>query len=134
MIVLSNTTAQTLAVGQSITFNTVVMHTGTGECHRPNTSSVKMKNCGIYKMSFSGNVTAGTAGNVAQLVIEVGGEALPETTMKSTTGSTNAYNNVATTTAFKNCCDDYSRITVTNNGNVPVTIDANPVLFVKRVS
>lgn len=85
-------------------------------------------------MSFSGNVTAGTAGNVAQLVIEVGGEALPETTMKSTTESTDAFNNVATTTAFRNCCDDYSRITVTNNGAVPVTIDANPVLFIKRVS
>lgn len=38
MISLSNTTAQTLTPGQSITFNTVVLHTGCAECHRANTS------------------------------------------------------------------------------------------------
>ena len=134
MIVLSNTTVQTLEVGQSITFNTVVMHTGNGECHRPGTSSIKMKNCGIYKLSFSGNVSTGTVGGVAQLAIEVGGETLPETNMKATTAVANSFDNVATTTAYKNCCCDYDRVTVTNVGTVPVTLDANPVLFVKRVS
>lgn len=136
MIILSNTTAQTIEPGQSITFNTVVMHTGNGECHRPGTSRVKLRNTGIYKLSFSGNVSTAAVGNVAQLNIALGGEVLPETTMKSTaaTGGANAFNNVATTTAYKNCCGDYDQVTVVNTGTVALTLDANPVLSIKRVS
>lgn len=133
MISLSNTTAQTLTPGQSITFNTVALHTGCGECHRTNTSSVKLKYKGIYEVSFSANIGSTVVG-VAQLAIQAGGDTLPESTMISTTAAAGDLNNVATTIGVRNCCDDYDRITVTNTGTTTVTIGANPVLFVSRRS
>lgn len=131
MISLSNTTAQTLTPGQSITFNTVVLHTGCAECHRANTSSVKLRAKGIYDVHFSANIGATVAG-VAQLSIQLGGDTVNESTMISTTAAAGDLNNVSTAIPVRNCCDDYDRITVTNTGTTTVTVGANPVLFVSR--
>ena len=134
MIVLSNTTDQVVQPGQAITFNTVVLHTGNGECHRPGTSSVKMKANGIYELFFSGNIGSAVADTTAFLAITVGGEVLAETRMISETSTANELNNVAAKTAVKNCCCDYDRVTVVNTGINPVNIGSNPTLFIKRVS
>lgn len=135
MIELSNTTAQTLAAGATATFNTVLLKTGCGECHRKNTGSVKLcAKGGIYQVYFSGNISGATADTAVQLSIALGGDILPETTMIATLSAANALNNVATTTTIKNCCCDYDRVTVTNTGTEEVTIGANPVLFIKRIA
>lgn len=134
MIVLSNTTAQTLAVGESITFNLVVLHTGNGECHRANTKSVKLRQFGIYDVSFNGNVSVATAGGQAILAIQAGGETLPETTIISTSSAAGEVNNVAARTRVKNCCCDYDRLTVTNIGTEAVTVEANSSFNVRRES
>lgn len=107
MIELSNTTAQTIAVGASVTFNTILLKTGCGECHRKNTGSVKLcAKGGIYQVYFAGNISGATAGTPVQLNISLGGEVLPETTMIATPAVANDLNNVATTTTIKNyCCD-----------------------------
>lgn len=133
MIVLSNTTAQTLAPGQSITFDKVVHKSGCAECHRPGTASVKLRCQGVYAVAFSGNVTSTGAGTV-QLVIELGGDPLNETTMKSTPAATGDFNNVSSGTKVRNCCGDYDRITVTNNGTIDVVVDANSNLRIGRLS
>lgn len=133
MISLSNTTAQTLTPGQSITFNTVLLHTGCGECHRANTSSVKLRAKGIYDVHFSANIGA-TAPGAAQLSIRLSGDTLNESTMISTTAAAGNLNSVATAIPVRNCCDDYDRITVTNTGTTTVTVGANPVLFITRRS
>lgn len=134
MIELSNTIAQTVQPGQSITFDTVVLHTGNGECHRPGTSSVKMKANGVYEINFSANIGSSTATTTVQLAMALGGEVLAESVMKATSVAANDLNNVAKTIPVKNCCCDYDRITITNNGTTAVTVDAGPSLFVKRVS
>ena len=134
MIVLSNTTAQVVQPGQAITFNTVVLHTGNGECHRPGTSSVKMKANGIYEISFHGNIGSTEEGTTAFLAIAVGGEVLPETRMVSETSTDSELNNVGTITAVKNCCCDYDRLTVVNTGINPVNIGESPSFFIKRIS
>lgn len=134
MIVLSNTTAQTLQPGQAITFDIVSLHTGTGECHRRGTSSVKMKNHGVYEVSFSGQITAGTAAQTPQLNIALGGDILAETIMRYTVPTAGYVGNVATSTFVKNCCCDYDRLTVVNTGTVPAIIDPNTSFKVKRVS
>lgn len=134
MIVLSNTNVQTIAPGQAITFNTVVMHTGNGECHRPGTSSVKMKSNGIYEASFRANIGSTTESSVAQITIMLGGEPLPETTAISTTIAAGDVNNVATKTLVKNCCCDYDRLSVVNTGTTTINIGENPLFFIKRVS
>lgn len=136
MIILSNTTAQTIQPGQAITFDTVVLHTGNGECHRPGTSSVKMKANGIYEAIFNGNVgvPTGTTPGPVQLNIAIGGETLAETRMEATPAAVGEFFNVGANTAIKNCCCDYDRLTVVNTGTIPVTIGANPSFFIKRVS
>lgn len=134
MIVLSNTIAQTIEPGQSITFDDVVLHSGCGECHRSNTGSVKLRANGVYEAHFSANIGGATAATPVQLALAIGGEPLLETTMISVPAAVNDLNNVATATAIKNCCGDYDRVSVTNTGTDPVVVGANPVLFIKRVS
>lgn len=135
MIELSNTTAQTLAIGQSMVFDTVLLKTGCGECHRKNTGSVKLcAKSGIYQVYFAGNISGATAGTPVQLNISLGGEVLPETTMIATPAAADDLNNVATTVTIKNCCCDYDRITIVNTGTTALTVGVNPTLFVKRIA
>lgn len=131
MIVLSNSTAQTLSPGQSMTFDEFLLHTGCGECWRKNTGSVKLRSNGVYEIHFSANVDGATAEGPVELALSLGDAAMPETTMIS---SVTGVNNVATATAIKNCCGDYDRVSVKNTGTTTVTISANPVLYIKRVS
>lgn len=134
MIVLSNTTAQTVEAGQSLTFNDKILHTGCGECHRSGSGSVKMRANGVYKVEFAANVSGATAGTPVQLTIQIGGENLPETTMIATPSAADTLNSVSTSTAVKNCCGDYDRLTVTNTGTTPITVGANPVFVAYRLA
>lgn len=134
MIVVSNSTVQTLQPGQSITFDTVRLHTGNGECYRQGSSSVKLRCKGVYDVMFSGNIGGTTGGTEVQLSIELGGEILPETTMKSVPAATGDFNNVATGTYVCSGCGDYSRVTVTNTGTAPVVVDQNTSLRIGRRS
>lgn len=134
MIVVSNSTVQTLQPGQSITFDTVRLHTGNGECYRQGSSSVKLRCRGIYDVMFSGNIGGITAGTEVQLAIELGGEPLNETTMKSVPAATGDLNNVCTGTYVCSSCGDYSRISVTNIGTTPLVVDENTCLRIGRRS
>lgn len=131
MIVLSNSQTQTLAPGQSMIFDIEVLKVKEcGCCHRKNSPSVKITKKGIHRVSFSGNIGAGTTG-AALLVINAGGEPLPETYMQSTTAAAGDFNNVATTTLLNVCCGDYSRITVSNPTNSNVRVGANSALVIE---
>lgn len=133
MIVLSNSTEQTLAAGQSLTFDLVKLRTGCAERFRLGTGSVKLNCPGVYDIHFSGNV-GGTAAGPVQLAIELGGDPLLETTMVSTPAAVGDFNNVATHTYVKNCPGDYDRITVTNTGGSDVVVAANSELSIGRLS
>ena len=134
MIELTNSVAQVVQPGQSVAFNTVVLHTGCGECYRRNTPSIKLRANGIYEVAFSGNITGATPTTPVQLAIALGGIALPETVMVSTPATANAFNNVATSTFVQNTCGDFDRVTVVNSGTEPVTISANMKFSVRRLS
>ena len=134
MIELSNTTAQTINAGQSLTFDTVILKSGCAEAHRTNSGIVTLRmKCAIYEVHFAANIS-GTAAGPVQLAIALDGEPLVETTMISTVTTAGDLNNVATATLVKTGCGCCGKITVTNNGTEPVTIGANPALFVKRVA
>ena len=75
MIVLSNSTEQTLSPGQSLTFDLVKLHTGCAERHRPGTGSVKLRCNGVYEVYFGGNI-GGHASGLAQLLVELCGDPL----------------------------------------------------------
>lgn len=134
MIELSNTTAQTIAAGQALTFDTVVLRSGCAESHRTNSGIVTLRaDCAIYEVHFAANIS-GTAAGPVQLAIALDGEPLVETTLISTVGAAGDMNNVATATLVRTGCGCCGRITVVNNGTEPVVVGANPALFVKRVA
>lgn len=134
MIELSNTTAETLTTGQSITFNTTLLKTGCAECHRAGSGSVRMNARGVYEVHFSGNITGATAGTAVQLALQIGGETLSTTVMTSVPAAADDYNAVSTTILIANTCADYGRITVTNTGSAPLTVAANSLFWIKRVA
>lgn len=134
MIVLTNTSAQTIEPGQTLTFNEVILHTGCAECHRPNSGAVRLRANGIFEIHFSANVSGAVASTPLSLNVAIGGEPMLETTMISTPAAADTLNNVSTETAVRNSCGDYDRITVMNTGTTAITIGVNPALFIKRIA
>ena len=134
MIELSNTAAQTIAPGQSLTFDTVLLKTGCAEAHRSNSGIVTLKaDCAVYEIHFAANISA-TAAGTAQLAISLDGEPLIETTMINTITTAGDPDNAATATLVKTGCGCCGKISVTNTGTTSVIVSANPALFVKRVA
>lgn len=134
MITLSNLTAQTLAPGQALVFDDVILHSGCGECHRKNTGSVKLRANGVYIVNYGANVSSATAGAPVQLSLQIGGAILPETTAVSTPSTANVFNNISRETRLKNCCGDYDRVTLVNTGTNPITVAKGAVLNIRRAS
>lgn len=135
MIVLSNLTAQTIAPGQSVTFDKVILKSGCCECYNSQLPrSAKINARGIYSLGFSGNVTSATAGAALQLAIAVGGQPLVETAMNSSPAAANVLNNISTETRYRICCDDLNRISVINTGATPVILAPNSALVLDRRS
>lgn len=134
MIELSNTAAQTIAPGQSLTFDTVLLKTGCAEAHRTNSGIITLKaNCAVYEIHFAANISA-TAAGTAQLAISLDGEPLLETTMIKSVGTAGDPDNAATATLVKTGCGCCGKISVTNTGTTSVIVSASPALFVKRVA
>lgn len=132
MIVLTNLTEQTLAPGQSLIFDEVILHSGRGECHRRNTGTIGLRaNCGVYSVSYGANIDGATAAAPVQLSLQLNGSTLPETTAISAAAG---FNNVSRSTIVKNCCDGGNRIALVNTGTTPVVVGANSVLTVARNS
>ena len=134
MIELSNTTAQTINAGQSLTFDTVVLKSGCAEAHRTNSGIVTLRmKCAIYEVHFAANIS-GTAAGPVQLAIALDGEPLAETTMITSVSTAGDLDNAATATLIRTDCGCCGKITVMNNGTEPVVVGANPSFFVKRVA
>lgn len=133
MILLTNSAEITLAVGQTLTFDTVALRFGCGEYHRENSSAVKMCFNGPYVASFSGNIGGTTAATPVQLAFSLGGEVLADSVMISTPAAVGDLNNVSKTVGLANRCGDYDRIAIVNNGTTPVVVGAGASLLVTRV-
>lgn len=135
MILLSNTTDQTINPGQALTFNVIVISSrcNNNESHRINGGDITVKrSCGVYNIEFSANVGSTEAGGVAQLAIYQGNSPLPETTMISTTAAAGDLNNVKAATFVRpvQCCETF---TVVNIGTTPINVGANPNFRANRL-
>ena len=134
MIELSNSQAQTIQPGGSVTFDRVKLHTGCGECYNneiPN--SVKLcGNNGVYELSFSGNITSSTAGATLQLAMAAAGMPLIDTAMNAVPSAVGDLWNIHTSTLFRNSCCDASRISIVNTGATPVTLAPNSSFYIIR--
>ena len=135
MIELSNSNAQVLAAGQSVIFDTVLLHTGCAECHRQNTGAINLarKNA-IYKVSYDANIGA-TAPGPAQLSITLDTAALPETVGMVVTAAAGDLEHVGGETFIKTCCCNApNTILLTNTGTAEINVAANGRLSVKRIA
>lgn len=135
MIELTNSTDQTLAPGQSATFDTVILHTGCAECHRNNSGSISLtQNNAIYEVSFNCNIGATAAGD-GTIGITLDGSPLTETNSIVVTAAAGDLQNVSASTFVKTCCcGNGDNVLLTNNGTTSINLGANPRLSVKRIA
>lgn len=134
MVVLKNTTAQTLQPGQSITFDDLVTWSGNGECARSG-GPVGLRFSGAtYKLYFKAIVTGATAADPVQLSIALGGAALPETNAVYTPAAANAVGTISAETYAKTCVGLNNSVTVTNSGSFPIIVQPNSMLSVIRTA
>ena len=137
MIVLSNSAAQTLAPGQSLTFDLVKRHAGCGEGFIQGGPAIWLKgsNPGAsYDVSYGANIGA-TAPGQAQLSLQFNGVTLNETTAISTTAAAGDLNNVARETNVPTGCGfGNGTIVLTNTGTTEITVGAGAVLKASRRS
>lgn len=133
MIVLCNTTAQTLKPGESLIFDNTVIQSGCAEHHSDHSSSVLILKPGIYEIHFTGNVAGIEDESTLRLGIRVGSNTLSETTMMKTVCHKEHYSNVAAATIVR-CETKGKDIGVTNIGAAPIVIAPHSSIFVKRVA
>ena len=135
MIELTNSTDQTLAPGQSATFDTVILHKGCSECHRNNSGSINLtKNNAIYEVEFYANI-GGTAAGDAQIGITLDGSPLTETNAITVTATAGDLNRVSSSTFVQICCCGVpGTLLLTNTGTTPINLGANPAFKVKMVA
>ncbi len=138
MIEVSNLAAQTLTVGQAVTFDKVIHHTGSCECWNaqlPTSVKLRAGKGSIFEVQFTGNVTANAAATPVQLSLAIGGSPLVETRMNATPAAAGDLWNVSTGTyIFMGCCEDLDRISVINDGVNPVVLANNSNLRIRRVA
>lgn len=133
MIVLSNTTAQTLKSGESLIFDNTVIQSGCAEYHSDHSSSVLMLKPGMYEIHFTGNVAGIEDGSTMRLAVRIGSNTLSETTMMKTVCLKECYSNVAAATIVR-CGTKGTDIGVTNIGAAPIVIAPHSGIFIKRVA
>lgn len=137
MVVLSNTAAQTLAAGQSLTFN-VLKQTGCSEyIDGSGSSQVFLKPNGVYLVDFSTNVSSAAAATPVQLQLEMNGAPQAETLRVTTPAAADTLEPLSFATAVDtkaNCCFSLGTVslTVTNTGTNAITVD-NPAFRIVRV-
>lgn len=133
MIVLCNTTAQTLKPGESLIFDNTVIQSGCAEHHSDHSSSVLILKPGIYEIHFTGNIAGIEDESTLRLGLRVGSNTLSETTMMKTVCHKEHYSNVAAATIVR-CESKGKDIGVTNIGAAPIVIAPHSSIFVKRVA
>lgn len=133
IVELTNNAAQTVAVGDTVIFNTKLFSSGScGCCCSRNGRFARLTKGGPYRISISANITTGTAGATAQLTVNAGGEPLPEMVLRAVSTAAGDNYTVSRSTIYPNCCKEVTHITVTNTGTVPVVIAANPTLIISK--
>lgn len=135
MIELSNTNAQTIPAGQSVTFDKVLLHTGCAEYYRTEGPVFLTQKAAIYEVSFNGNI-GGTAQGDAQIAITLNGAALQETTAKVVTAAAGDLQNVSASTLIKTpCCGIVTfNVLLTNTGTTDINFDKAGKLIVRRIA
>ena len=135
MIELTNSTDQTLAPGQSATFDTVILHKGCSECHRNNSGAITLtRNNTIYEVEFYANI-GGTVAGDAQIGITLDGSPLTETNAMVVTATAGDLSRVSSSTFVPTyCCGVPGTLLLTNTGTTSINLGANPTFKVNKIT
>lgn len=123
MIIVSTNTPVTIPEGGAVTFDTTDLKYGDTECHRRNTTSVKLTSGGLYDLFFSATVSGSTANTTIGLSLYMGGEEIVNTRTSSDVYEANVMRTISNAYTVMNCCKDYDRITLVNTGSQPINIE-----------
>lgn len=139
MIQLSNSTAQNLAPGQALVFDTIIAKSCRcrSECFSLQLpTSVKLTGgCGsVYDVEFSGNIAATDTAGQLQLSIALQGQSIPVTQMNSYPAAVGQFNNVSNGTYVVLSCSDLDRVSIINTSTTTITVAANANLRIRRES
>lgn len=135
MIELSNMNAQVLAAGQSVTFDTVLLHTGCAECHRSNSSVINLtQRNAIYEISYNANIGTVAAGT-GEISVTIDGDTLGGTTAIVNTITAGNLTNVSASRWLKTCCCRVpNSVLLTNTGTTDINIGEKPRFSIKRIA
>lgn len=132
MVNAVNVPVQTVAANGPVLFASTRLKTGCATRHEAGSSRVILLQPGVYKVSFSGNVSIPTGGAVQQTSVSIiqDGEAIPGSNMLYTPAAVDVPGNVATDVLVRvyNCCAT-STLSVRNTGTGAINVqDANIVV------
>lgn len=132
MVDAVNVPVQSVAANGPVLFASTRLRTGCATRHEAGSSRIILLSPGVYRVSFSGNVSIPTGGTVQQTSVSImqDGEAIPGSNMLYTPAAVAVPGNVATDVLVRvyQCCAT-STLSVRNTGADTINIqDANIVV------
>ena len=132
MVDAVNVPVQTVEANGPVLFASTRLRTGCATSHEAGSSRIVLLSPGVYRVSFSGNVSIPTGGTVQQTSVSIiqDGEAIPGSNMLYTPAAVAVPGNVATDVLVRvyPCCA-ISTLSVRNTGAGAINIqDANIVV------
>lgn len=123
MVLMYNTTEQTLQPGQAIVFDKIETVSGCGESARSGGPlGLNAADGAVYRIDAGGNITGATAAEPVELSIAIGGVARISTTRIYTPAVADAVGSIDTFTYVRTSPFLNNDITVINSGTNPVTV------------
>lgn len=132
MVDAVNVPVQLVAANGSVLFASTRLRTGCATRHEAGSSRVVLLSPGVYRVSFSGNVSIPTGGTVQQTSVAIvqDGEVIPGSTMLYTPAAVDVPGNIAKDVLVRvyQCCAT-STLSVRNTGADSINMqDANIVV------
>lgn len=127
-----NSTNQTLAVNASLLFDTTVVDSCPVVTHRKGSGIFNIKGGHKFLVFFTANLAGAAADTELDLAIAVNGEPLPYTTMASTPGTANLFNNVSVVAEIETPCGCCTQVSIKNIGTTAVTVATANLVLVKE--
>ena len=132
MVDAVNVPVQLVAANASVLFASTRLKTGCATRHEAGSSRVVLLSPGVYRVSFSGNVSIPTGGTVQQTSVAIiqDGEVIPGSTMLYTPAAVDVPGNIAKDVLVRvyPCCAT-STLSVRNTGADSINMqDANIVV------
>lgn len=127
-----NSVNQTVAVGETVRFDTTTVEPCSVVTHRKGSGIFNIKGGHKFIVAFSANLSGATADTEVDLAIAINGEPVPYTTMAITPAVAGLFDAVSVVTEIATPCNCCTQISVENIGTTPVTVASANIVFVKE--